>query len=72
MLVVRESLVFDVVRDNGHVGVADGIGVVTLGPELSSPQFYFEFRVVFEEMIGGDALNHFSPCQRTVCLEWFE
>jgi hypothetical protein len=55
-------LVFHVVSDNRHVGVANGICIITLGPELSTPQFYFDFRVCFEEMIGGDTfdfLDHF-------------
>ena len=47
-------MVLHVVGYNRHVSVAHSVCVVTCSPKLATPQFYFDFRVGFEEMISSD------------------
>ena len=53
-------MVFDVVSDDRHRGVTDGIGVVALGPEVTAPEFSLHHFVVGEDRSGGDAFDLFD------------
>lgn len=52
------TLVFDVFPDDRFISVfSDGTGEVSIGPELSSPEFYSNLRTAFVDFPGSDAFD---------------
>ena len=59
-MVFRITLVFDVVSNDRHRGITNGIGVVALGPEVTAPEFGLHHFVVGEDCSGSDAFDLFD------------
>jgi len=57
-LSIRSSLVVDIVFDSCFVSIlSDGIDVESAGPEVSSPEDFFDFWMKSEEFFGGNTLD---------------
>ena len=57
-LCVRSTLVFNIVFDYLFVGVlANRVYIITLCPELSTPQFLLDFGMLFKDLLGRDAFD---------------
>jgi hypothetical protein len=51
------TLVFDVVRDDRHGGIAHRVGVVALCPEVTAPELGFHLGMFCKNVFRGDAFD---------------
>lgn len=58
-LLVGSALVLNIVFDNRFVTIlSHGIDVIPTGPQIPSPQHFFDFRVMAEEFFGCQAFDN--------------
>lgn len=57
LFVAGDALVFNVIGDEGHRGIAHGIGIIALCPEVTAPQFCFHLWMFGKDNPGGDTFN---------------
>ena len=55
--VVWDTLVFNVIGNSGHIGITNGISVVTTRPEVTSPELCLHFWMMVKEIFSGDAFD---------------
>lgn len=57
MLILGYTLIFNIVGNDGHVGIADSIGIITLGPKISAPQLCLHLFMFGKYVLSGDAFD---------------